>query len=85
MPAVALAVEVPPAYVGIVGEAEAVSVGVLDGAAPFPGEQVTPRPDRAAAASTTVTTAAAAASPTTNLDGPTTIPTGAPTTTAGSG
>ena len=35
---VALAVEVPPQYVGVVGEAEAVSVGVLDGSAPFPSD-----------------------------------------------
>ena len=34
------AVEVPPPYVGVVGEAEAVSVGVLDGSAPFPSAQV---------------------------------------------
>ena len=40
-----------PEYVGIVGEAEAVSVGVLDGAAPFPAEQVgaTPAGDPARA------------------------------------
>jgi len=37
---VALAVEVPPQYVGVVGEAEAVSVGVLDGSAPFPSGQI---------------------------------------------
>ena len=41
---VALAVEVPPPYVGVVGEAEAVSVGVLDGSAPFPSDQVEPSP-----------------------------------------
>ncbi len=37
---VALGVEVPPPYVGVVGEAAAVSVGVLDGSAPFPSTQV---------------------------------------------
>jgi hypothetical protein len=74
---VALAVEVPPQFVGVVGEAEAVSVGVLDGSAPFPGEQagvvagdLTVATDQPAASPT-----AAAAEPATNLDGPTTIPT----------
>jgi hypothetical protein len=83
---VALAVEVPPAYVGVLGEAEAVSIGVLDRSAPFPGEQVTPRPgDRApgaaAVSAPATTTAAAAAEPAANLDGPTTIPAAASTTT----
>jgi hypothetical protein len=87
---IALAVEVPPAFVGIVGEAEAVSIGVLDGSAPFPGEQVVPGPDEQASDAATVgggatvtTTAVAAAQPTANLDGPTTIPAGTPTTTTG--
>ena len=84
--AIALAVEVPPAYVGIVGEAEVVSVGVLDGTAPFPDEQVTPRTAQQASGAATrgatrTTTAAAAAQPTANLDGPTTIPSPGPTTT----
>jgi hypothetical protein len=84
---VALAVEVPPENVGVVGEAEAVSIGVLDGAAQFPGEQVTPGPDRGAEAvsAPATTTAPAAAAPVANLDGPTTIPTGAPTTTGAPG
>jgi hypothetical protein len=84
---VALAVEVPPEYVGVVGEAEAVTVGVLDGSAPFPGEQVTSRPDRRteAVSATATTSPAAAAVPATNLDGPTTIPTGSPTTTSAPG
>jgi SAF domain len=89
---IALAVEVPPAYVGIVGEAEAVSIGVLDGSAPFPGEQVAPGPEEQASdaataggGATVTTTAAAAAQPTANLDGPTTIPAGAPTTTGAPG
>ena len=43
---VALAVEVAPRYVGVVGEAEAVSVGVLDGSAPFPSDQVEPTSGR---------------------------------------
>lgn len=38
---VALSVEVPPEYVGVVGEAQAVSVGVLAGSSAFPGDQVT--------------------------------------------
>jgi hypothetical protein len=84
---VALAVEVPPAYVGVVGEAEAVSIGVLAGSAPFPGEQASPRPDQGADAvsAPATTTAAAAAVPVTNLDGPTTIPTPRPSTTGAPG
>lgn len=89
--AIALAVEVPPPFVGVVGEAEAVSVGVLDGSAPFPGTQVEPSESRAdgvqqqadSAASTPA--AAAEAAPATNLDGPTTIPQVAPTTTGPQG
>jgi hypothetical protein len=87
---VAVAVEVPPAYVAVVGEAQAVSIGVLDASAPFPGGQVTPRTDEPrpgaeAVGVSTPTTAAAAAEPITNLDGPTTIPSGAPTTTGAPG
>jgi hypothetical protein len=82
---IALAVEVPPEYVGIVGEAEAVSVGVLDRTAQFPGEQVAPgpagQPSGAPTLGPTATTTAAPAQPTANLDGPTTIPSAAPTTT----
>jgi SAF domain len=84
---VALAVEVPPQYVGAVGEAEAVSVGVLDGAAPFPSEQVGTAPDDRGAAldAPAVNAAAATGAPAddeqqANLDGPTTIPP-MPTTT----
>ena len=40
---VALAVEVPPQYVGVVGEAEAVSVGVLDGRRRSPTTRSNPR------------------------------------------
>jgi SAF domain len=83
---IALAVEVPPSYVGVVGEADAVSVGVLDGSAAFPSDQVGPSTDDVAAsgersdseASPPAVTAPAAG--VTNLDGPTTIPT---TTTTG--
>jgi hypothetical protein len=84
---VALAVEVSPAYVGVVGEAEAVSVGVLDRSAPFPGAQATPRPNDGteAAGATATTTVGGAAVPVTNLDGPTTIPAPAPTTTGAPG
>ncbi len=89
---VALAVEVPPRYVGVVGEAEAVSVGVLDGSAPFPGDQVAPQSAQLAggadpSAATPSSTAAPAAETETagNLDGPTTIPTLAPTTTGPQG
>jgi hypothetical protein len=73
---IALAVEVPPGYVGVVGEADAVSVGVLDGSAAFPSDQIEPG---AATAATATTVAAQPAS----LDGPTTIPTMPPTTTTG--
>jgi hypothetical protein len=85
---VALAVEVPPAYVGVVGEAEAVSIGVLDASAPFPADQVTPSPVGRAPgepAAIVPTSAPSAAAPAVNLDGPTTIPTGAPTTTGAPG
>jgi hypothetical protein len=80
---VALAVEVPPRYVGVVGEAEAVSIGVLDASAPFPTDQVTPSPEREPTGPPTVAPAPAptGAGPAANLDGPTTIPAGAPTTT----
>jgi SAF domain-containing protein len=70
---VALAVEVPPRYVGVVGEAEAVSVGVLDGSTPFPGDQINPVGDPP------ITVATDPRAPSirqpANLDGPTTIPT----------
>jgi hypothetical protein len=73
---IALAVEVPPAYVGVVGEAEAVSVGVLDGSAPFPSAHV--EPPTASPVSTTTPPEQSA-----NLDGPTTIPSLPPSTTTG--
>jgi hypothetical protein len=77
---VALAVEVPPGFVGVIGEADAVSVGVLDGAAPFPDAQIEPAVvDPAAETGVTDQTAPSTVA-VTNLDGPTTIPTttGAP-------
>ena len=82
---VALAVEVSPRYVGVVGEAEAVSVGVLDGSAPFPSDQVEPTSEGLVAGGQSVSGAAgppvaAAGAEVTNLDGPTTIPTVPPTT-----
>ena len=85
--AVALAVEVPPRDVGVVGEAEAVSVGVLDGAAPFPGAQVEPAVDRNGGVDDVAATepATSAGPPPANLDGPTTIPTVVPTTTGPQG
>jgi hypothetical protein len=72
---VALAVEVPPGFVGVVGEAEAVSVGVLDGSAPFPDAQIEPLvvDPVAAPGGADQTVPATVAVP--NLDGPTTIPT----------
>ena len=86
---IALAVEVPPSYVGVVGEADAVSVGVLDGSAAFPSDQiepstgdVTPVDGRVAGAATPATATTAAEQPA-NLDGPTTIPSLPPTTTTG--
>ncbi len=86
---IALAVEVPPSYVGVVGEADAVSVGVLDGSAAFPSDQIEPSTDdvtpvdgRVAGAATPATATTAVEQPT-NLDGPTTIPALPPTTTTG--
>jgi hypothetical protein len=77
---VAISVEVPPQYVGVVGEAEAVSVGVLDRSAPFPGDQAAPSPaprtggaDQPAAVTASTVIGPGEAAP--NLDGPTTIPT----------
>ena len=85
---IALAVEVPPSYVGVVGEADAVSVGVLDGSAAFPNDQIEPsrrrppgaanRAQRRRPPTTTVEQPA-------NLDGPTTIPSMLPTTTGPQG
>jgi hypothetical protein len=81
---VALAVEVPPEYVGVVGEAAAVSVGVLDAEAAFPAAQITAASaDDAGAgqpASVPATTAVAAQS-VANLDGATTIPAPEPSPT----
>jgi hypothetical protein len=79
---IALAVEVPPSYVGVVGEADAVSVGVLDGSAAFPSDQI--EPGAATQATTQATTAATVEQPA-NLDGPTTIPSVSPTTTGPEG
>jgi SAF domain len=80
---IALAVEVPPSYVGVVGEADAVSVGVLDGSAAFPSDQVEPASGDATAA-TSVSTTIAAEQPA-SLDGPTTIPSMPSTTTGAQG
>jgi hypothetical protein len=77
---IALAVEVPPSNVGVVGEADAVSVGVLDGSAVFPNEQVEPVTDDPTVTSPTAT---ASAQQPASLDGPTTIPSLPPTTTTG--
>jgi hypothetical protein len=77
---IALAIEVPPSNVGVVGEADAVSVGVLDGSAVFPNEQVEPVTDDPTVTSPTAT---ASAQQPASLDGPTTIPSLPPTTTTG--
>jgi hypothetical protein len=83
---VALAVEVPPADVAVIGEAAAISVGVLDPDAPFPALSAAAPPAGATGAavagpSSTVATSVA------NLDGPTTLPGagGNPTTTGSPG
>jgi SAF domain len=78
---IALAVEVPPSYVGVVGEADAVSVGVLDGSATFPSDQI----ELATGDATEPTSAPAtiAAELPASLDGPTTIPSVPPPTTTG--